>query len=188
MTGLNYIILTGLLLLWIRSVRDRMLPSVSGNCILSASFLMLLYMLLRIFKYRFAVEPVVMRYVGYAYWIPQMLIPALFLMACICIRRRKQEDGIRWEGLLLIPAVMLAMTVMTNDLHFLIYNPKIDLSGFSVDSGTYVLGPVFYLMYVWMVLTAVTGLVLLSRETGRLNRKAVRDLLLVIALWFGIIG
>ncbi len=186
MAALNYVILTGLLLFWIQSMRVRLLPSASRTSIVWAAYLMLLYMLLRIFKYRFAVEPVMMRYAVYAYWIPQMLIPALFLMTCIRIRRREQEGKGR-EALLLIPAVLLAMAVMTNDLHGLVYTPKTDLSRFVVGSGTYTRGTAFYLLYGWMVLAFVAGLILLFQEGGRMPQKAVRDLLLVVVLWFGIV-
>lgn len=185
MTVLNYVILTGLLLFWIRSVKVRLLPSAARSCVLGAALLMLLYMLLRIFKYRFAVEAVVKRYAVYSYWLPQMLIPALFLMTGICIRRGEQANRKRWERLLLLPAFLLAVTVMTNDLHFLVYTPKIDLSDFAVNTGTYTYGPVFYLLYVWMVLTFASGFILLSREAGQLKKTALRDLLCVVAIWLG---
>ena len=92
MTSLNYTIFVGLLLFWIDSVRVRLLPSVAKTYIVTAGFLLLLHMLLRIFNYRFAVEPAAIRYAGYAYWIPQMVVPALFLMTCIGLRREEPED------------------------------------------------------------------------------------------------
>ena len=185
MTALNYVILTGLLLFWIRSVRERLLPSAAKSSVLCAALLLLLYMLMRIFRYRFAVEPFVMRHVIYAYWIPQMLVPALFLMTCIRIGRGERKEQKQWEDLLLIPASALAAVVLTNDLHRLVYNPKMDLSGFAVDSGTYTYGPLFYLLYVWMIFTFTTGLVFLIREAGHMPKRALRDLLLIIALWTG---
>ena len=185
MTALNYVILTGLLLFWLQSVRTRLLPSAIRTYILSAALLMLLYMLLRIFKYRFAVEPVVMRYAVYTYFIPQLLIPALFLMTCIRIRRGDSERGKKNESLLLIPACLLALAVITNDLHALVYVPKISLSSFAVDNGTYSYGVIFYFLYVWMILAVGLGLALLLRGVGRFPKGAVRQLLTVISLWFG---
>lgn len=185
MTALNYVILTGLLLFWIQSVRTRLLSSAVRTYILSAAFLMLLFMLLRIFRYRFAVEPVVMRYAVYAYFFPQLLIPALFLMACIRIRRGDSERGKKNESLLLIPACLLTLAVMTNDLHALVYVPKISLSSFAVDNGTYSYGVIFYFLYVWMILAVGLGLALLLRWVGRFPKGAARQLLTVISLWFG---
>ena len=187
MTVINYVLITGLLLFWIQSVRIRLLPSSARTGVLGAAFLMLLYMLLRIFRYRFAVEPGVMRYVIYAYWIPQMLIPTLFLMTCIRLRHAEQTLTKGCEVLLLIPAFLLSITVLTNDLHLLVYSPRIDLTGFVVDSGTYTYGPVFYLLYVWMILTFAVGLILLFREAGHVSAGAVRALVVVAGLWFGYI-
>ena len=92
MASLNYTIFVGLLLFWIDSVRVRLLPSVAKTYIVTAGFLLLLHMLLRIFNYRFAVEPAAIRYAGYAYWIPQMVVPALFLMTCIGFRREEPKE------------------------------------------------------------------------------------------------
>ena len=187
MTCLNYVILTGLLLFWAGSVRTRLLPSRTRTYVYTAALLLLFYMLFRIFKYRFTVEPAVLHYLTYAYWIPQMLVPALFLMACIRIRQGRRTDKKPWEALLLIPGFLCALAVMTNDLHFLVYVPKAGIHCFDMESGTYSYGPVFYCLYIWMILAAATGLILLFRETGRLQKRAVLELLCMVALWFGIV-
>ena len=185
MTALNYVILTGLLLFWIQYVRTRLLPSAVRTHVLSAAFLMLLYMLLRIFNYRFAVEPVVIRYINYAYWIPQTLIPALFLMTCIRIERGMDTQEDLKERLLMLPAGILALIVMFNDLHSLVYVSKIDLPDFAVESGTYSHGLIFYLLYAWMILAIGIGLVLLFHRSERLHKGAVLLLLAVVIVWFG---
>ena len=186
MTCINYLILIGLLLFWIEAVRVRLLPSAARTSILCAAILMMLHMLMRIFKYRFAVSIIAMRYAVYAYWIPQMLIPALFLMTCIHIRRGGQEKK-KWnERLLLIPAVILALMAMTNDLHFLVYVPRIELPEFILDTGTYSYGFGFYLMYTWMILTVLLGLVILFLKAGQMPKRAVLLLVCVIAVWVGL--
>ena len=151
MTCINYLILIGLLLFWIEAVRVRLLTSAARKSILSTALLMLLHMLVRIFKYRFTASVIAMRYAVYAYWIPQMLIPALFLMTCIRIRRSGQVKR-KWnERLLLIPAGILALMAMTNDVHSLVYVPRIALSEFILNTGTYSYGPAFWPMYAWMI-------------------------------------
>ena len=187
MSCVNYVTYVGLLLFWIEAVRVRLLPSGARTCVLGAAGLMLLYILLRIFKYSFAVSVVPTRYAVYAYWIPQMLIPALFLMTCIRIRRGRQERQNRRDDLLLVPGAALSLLVMTNDLHALVYVPRTDLSRFVLDTGTYSLGPGFYLLYVWMILAAGSGLVLLFREAGRLPKKVLLLLAGVTVLWAGLV-
>ena len=184
MTSANYVILTGLLLFWIRSVRMRLLPSASRACIRCAAFLMLFYMLLRIFNYRFVVEDAVKRHVVYAYWIPQLLIPALFLLACLRMSRG-EEDRKRSDWMLLMPAAALVLFALTNDRHGLVYAARIPLEQFAVETGTYTHGPLFYLFYVFIAAETAAGLFLLIRESGRLPGRFLRDLLIVITLGFG---
>ena len=187
MTCVNYLTYIGLLLFWIEAVRIRLLPSAARTSILSAAFLMLLYMLLRVFKYRFAVSVIALRYAVYAYWIPQMLIPTLFLMTCIRIRRGGQEKEKRNENLLLIPAGILAFMAMTNDIHSLVYVPRIHLSEFILTTGSYRYGLGFYLMYAWMIGGAVSGLMLLYHAYGQMPKKVIQLITLIVVLWTGLI-
>ena len=182
----NYLAYIGLLLFWIEAVRVRLLPSAAKTGIMSAAFLMLTYMLLRIFKYRFAMTAGVTRYAVYAYWIPQVLIPTLFLMTGIRVWRGGEERKGK-ERLLLIPAGILALLALTNDLHFLVYRPRIGLSEFVVESGTYSHGFTFYLLYAWMILTMTGGLVLLFREAGKRPKNFVWMLSAAVGLWFGLL-
>ena len=187
MTCFNYLTYIGLLLFWIMAVRVRLLPSAARTSILGAALLMLLYMLVRIFKYRFAVSVIASRYAVYAYWIPQMLIPALFLMTCIRIRRGGQEKRKRNESLLLIPAGILALLAMTNDVHSRVYVPRIALSEFILDTGTYRYGPAFWLMNAWMIGATGSGIALLYRSSGRIPKQAIRLITVIAVLWGGLI-
>ena len=187
LSSVNDLIFIGLLLFWSQSVRTRLLPTKSRTCILGISYLMLLYLLLRIFKYALLQGTFLIRYAVYAYWIPQMLIPALFLMTYIRIRRGERKER-KWnEDLFLIPAILLSLLVLTNDLHRLVYVPETDLSQFEVNTGTYTYGPGFYFLYVWMILVSVTGFILLFRETGRRPGKVIRFIIAVLVLWAGMI-
>ena len=187
MAGCNYLIYIGLLLYWLQSVRARLLPSRTKNGIIGAALLMLLYQMLRVFKYRFATEPAVMRYLVYLFFVPMTMIPTLFLMTCLRIRRGKRP-GRRGETLLLFPPILLSLTALTNDFHLLVYAPKMDISRFTVDTGTYARGPAFYALYAWMILSFSAGIVLLFRETGLHYRKALPYLAAVAALWSGLLS
>lgn len=179
---LNFLLCAGLLLYWMQSVRARLLPTKARGYIVAAVVLMLGYLILRIFKYRIVTDAVIpARYAVYAYWMPQLLIPALFCMTCIRVRRGDQERGD--EALLLIPACLLALLVLTNDLYRLVYRPAVELTRFRVATGSYSLGPGFYLLYVWMVLASACGIILLLREAGRRVVRAVFSLLDMILLW-----
>ena len=93
MFSANFTIYAGLLLFWIHSVQARLLPTKARSYILSSAILMLLFLMIRIFKYRIVIQNVpLMRYADYLYWLPFLLIPALFLMTAICIQRGKNGD------------------------------------------------------------------------------------------------
>ena len=132
-TSCNYLIYMGLLLSWFQSVRARLLPSRAKSRMTAAALLLIFYQLLRVFMYRFATEPAVMRYLCYLYFAPMTLVPTFFLMTCLRIRRGNRPGRLD-EALLLIPPVLLSLTALTNDLHFLVYRPKIALSAFAVDT------------------------------------------------------
>ena len=186
MTEFNYLAYVSLLLFWIQSVRARLLPSRERGWMLGAAVMMLFYQLLRVFKYRFAVTPAALRYAVYLYFVPMTLIPTLFLMTCLRIRRGNRP-GRRSEALLLIPQGLLSLLAVTNDLHALVYAPKVDFSVFAVDSGTYARGPVFYALYAWMILSFAAGLALLLRKTARQRGRVLLSLLAVVGSWFVLI-
>ena len=183
----SYVIYIALLLGWAESVRIRLLPTPARRSVLSAAFLMLLYMLLRVFKYRFAVDTAPIRYVVYAYWLPQTLIPTLFLMTALRVFRGGNGRRRAPETLLLIPAGLLCALAMTNDLHFLVYLPRVELNRLILDTGTYSRAGGFYLLYVWMILCVACGLILLFGRAGRMSKKAVRPIACAAALWFGLV-
>ena len=187
LAGCNYLIYIGLLLSWFQSVRSRLLPSRAKNGMIGAALLMLLYQLLRVFKYRFTTVPTVMRYLVYLFFVPMTVIPTLFLMTCLRIRRGDRQG--RWdEALLLIPPGLLSLLALTNDLHFGVYAPRVPLHEFAVDGGTYGNGPLFYAIYVWMILSFAAGLAVLLREAERKYRKTLPYLGIVVALWFGLMA
>ena len=186
MTAANALILCGLLLFWLQSVRIRLLPSGASRYVVAIAILLLFWLLLRTVKYQVAGDSVSQRYLVYAYWIPQTLTPTLFLMSCFRIRRG-DRPGRRYERLLLIPAVILSLLVMTNDLHQLVYKPHAGFYKFVLETGTYTRGFCFYLLYAWIAAAMLTGIFLLFRETGHRPGRVVRSLLLIVLLWFSLI-
>ena len=187
LTSCNYLVYIGLLLDWFQSVRARLLPSRAKRWMMGAALLMLLYQLLRVFRYRITLEPLVGRYLCYLYFAPMTLIPTLFLMTSLRIHRGNRPG--RWdEALLLLPPGLLCLLALTNDLHFWVYAPTVALSEFAVDSGTYAHGPVFYALYAWMILSFAAGLGLLLWGAGLHYRRALPYLAAVVALWFGLLA
>ena len=184
MFSVNFMIYIGLLIFWMQSVRDRLLPTRARSYIIAAALLMIFFLLVRILRFRILTEVAIRRYVDYAYNIPQVLVPTLFLMTCVRISGGEERDG--KERLLLIPACAMLLLIMSNDLHQLFYHRLIPLSEFHGIVGTYTYGPLFYGMYGWMVLTILTGLVILIRKTYRQNIRGLFGFALVALIWAGL--
>ncbi|MBQ6430385.1 MAG: hypothetical protein IJJ99_00700 [Oscillospiraceae bacterium] len=183
----NFMIYASLLLFWLQSVRARLLPTRARAYVVAAAILMLTYLVIRVFKYRIVGDALTpQRYAVYAYWAPQTLIPTLFLMTCLRIRRGESETKRYPEALLLIPACLLSAMALTNDLHALVYAPRVPLAEFAVQTGKYALRPGFYLIYAWMGLTAAVGIALLIRESGK-RPRVLFPLIGLIALWAALV-
>ena len=186
MFSANFMIYIGLLLFWLLSVRQRLLPTRARSYIVLSALLMIFYLLVRVLRFRILTEVVIRRYVDYAYNIPMVLVPTLFLMTCIRINRGEEAEGRGRDRLLLIPACVMLLLIVTNDLHQLFYHRLIPLSEFHGIVGTYTYGPLFYLMYGWMAITMVTGFVILASKTYRQNLRGLFWFAGVAVLWVGL--
>ena len=186
MFSLNFAIYAGMILFWAQSVRTRLLPSGTRSYILLSAALMLTAFLLRTFKYRILTgQIVVSRYTTYAYWIYTLLIPTLFLMTAIRMRRGEKKDEGRKELWLLVPALLLCLLALTNDLHGFVYLPKVELASFDIKSGLYSYRPGFYLLHAWMGLMALSGIMLLLHLTIKRFGGVMGYVLLVVGFWLG---
>lgn len=79
------------------------------------------------------------------------------------------------------------LLALTNDLHGLVYVPRVALSEFAVATGTYAYGPVFYALYAWMIASFAVSLFLLLREVSLRYRRTLPYLAAVAGLWFAMV-
>ena len=113
-TILRAALYAGMLLEWLSSVRNRLLPTPARTYILTSGGLLLLLLLAQNVRFRPALEnPEIYRWCWYVYYIPMILVPALFAMSCLHMSR-----GIpgRTDLVPLIPSAALVAAVLTNDL------------------------------------------------------------------------
>ena len=183
MFSANFMVYVGLLIFWMRSVRDRLMPTKARSYILTSAILMILYLLLRVLKWRVLTGVTIRRFADYGYNIPLILIPTLFLMTCIRIHRGETTDRNGKERLLLIPACTMLLLILTNDLNQLFYRRTVPLAEFQGTIGTYTYGPVFYLMYGWFVITLLVGFAILIRRTWNRNRRGLLMFAAVFTVW-----
>ena len=95
---LNAAILFGLILFWMQTVRDRLLPTRSRFNLLLCGALMLVYLLIRVIRYRVLISSnIVGRYTAYLYFIPLLLIPTLLVITGIELSFGKRRFAGRIE-------------------------------------------------------------------------------------------
>lgn len=180
-------IYSALLLIWIRSVYSRLLPTKARGYLITMTLLMLLYLCLRVYRYRVALSAAALRLTWFAFYLPMTVIPALFWMVCVRVARGETRRG--WEErLLLIPAALFSVLILTNDLHHLVFVPKPGIGELIGSNGTYTYRLPFYLTYAWMILAVAAGLFLLIRACGHgKSKKTILLFLAVTFVWFGLI-
>ncbi len=179
----NFMIYIALLISWIYSVRSRLLPTKARSYAEASALLMIAELLVRFLRFRVLTGIAVRRFADYAYNIPLILIPTLFLMTCIRIRRGEGGERRAAERLLLIPSGVLLLLILTNDLHQLFYRRLIPLSEFHGIVGTYTYGPLFYAMYGWMGIVLIAGLLILISRTWKQNIRGLSWFAAVLVFW-----
>lgn len=87
-------------------------------------FRSLLYMglfIVRSLKYYFVTTPVIVRYLWYFYYPALLMIPMLAALTAISIGKREEDPLPKSVAFLYVPAVLLVLLVLTNDLHQLVF-------------------------------------------------------------------
>ena len=179
----EYLIYACLILSWMQSINSRLLPTRSKRYLLAAAGLMLLFLAAQFTKFRIAVGPGVTRYCWYIYYIPILLIPTLFLMTCFRLFR-ETDSGKPSELLFLLPAGVLVLGILSNDLHRMAFVPKDTIENMTGASNTYTHGFLYYAAYIWAGCAMAAGIVFLliaCRESGRW-KKAVLPLAALVLI------
>lgn len=138
------------ILIWTIQLRKRLLASYIRSSLTAAAVLMLFWMVLRTIKYEFLPEESELsRYLWYLYYIPMIFIPLLMFLAALHIGKSDQLTISPGWKLLYPAAFVLAVSVLTNDVHQKAFFFPEGLSGRS--DMDYIHGPVYYMVVVWMV-------------------------------------
>ena len=107
---------------WMLTVRSRIIEPKLRRLMLLSGGMLVLYFFMQMVRYGlFPDAPGICRYMWYGYYIPMTFIPltAADLVRELSVPEGKRADR-RWK-LLLIPAVLLCLGFLTNDLHQLAF-------------------------------------------------------------------
>ena len=156
---LGQIICVGLIMVWIISVRWRIVRTSIRREIIIMGFLMILWFLLRFSRYRaFFGDGDIRRYFWYCYYIPQMIVPVItFLLAMRIGLPYKSKLNSGWNILFVIAAILI-LAVLTNDIHQLVFTfPEGTVWG----SDQVKRGPLYFAAIIWLFSLMVMAVMVL---------------------------
>ena len=172
------LLIEGVYILWVFSIRRRFpQKQMRGNATLFAAAFILLS-LLSCVKYSFAAHgSAAARYLWYAYYTPLTFGPLFMVHASMYFGKpddHRLPKKWRWTYL---PAAMLSLGILTNDLHQLAFVFPSGLENWEVD---YSHGILYYLAFLWGALGLVTVIALAIRST--FSRRLFRTAWLPLAV------
>ncbi|MGN0503274.1 MAG: histidine kinase N-terminal 7TM domain-containing protein [Ruminococcus sp.] len=145
--------------IWIYQLQRRLVqPDVRRNLTLCA-LMMIFWMMLRTIKYEFLPDgSFAVRYAWYLYYIPQTFCVLMMFFSVLHIGRPQNRPISRLWKLLYMPAVIITLGILTNDLHQLAFRFPDGFASWSDSDYTY--GPFYYLSILWIAVLFVSILII----------------------------
>lgn len=142
-------IYTGLFLIWGFNLYYRVTQIHARRYLIAIAGLMVFWMIIRTVKFLFAVTPSTQRFLWYLYYLPQIFIPLMAVMAAFFLGKSESWKINWWTFLLYFPAGFLLLLVLSNDRHQLVFSFLFNINQF--DNGQYHHEPGYYLILAWIV-------------------------------------
>ena len=169
-TILRAAIYIGLFVAWGISVRSRIIQPQVRRYLTAVSALMIFWMTVRSIRYSLEEALWVMRHLWYLYYLPMLFIPLLAVFIALSLGKPERFRLPKWTVLLYIPTAALLLLVLTNDLHQLVFRFPEDAV---VWMNEYRYGIVYFPVVGWMVLCALTALVIMLVKCRVPNSRKV---------------
>lgn len=156
----------GLITAWGFSLYRRVVQKQARRYLCGIVALMTLWLNFKVLKYYICTDVNAIRYLWYLYYLPLVGIPLYMLFASLFVG--KTEDyKLKWQvKLLYIPAVLLFLMIMTNDLHEFAFSfPQ---RVFSPDNYRHGIG--YFLVFGWFALCTLASFYVMY-SGGKIKRK-----------------
>lgn len=161
---------TAAAIIWISQLQRRLLQTEVRRNLIAVAVFVVLWMMLRTVKYVFTIsDSVAERYCWYLYYLPQTFILIPMLFSVLHIGRPPEDPISRWWKLLYIPAALIVLGILTNDLHQLAFRFP---DGAPYSDSDYSHGFFYVASYLWMlIMFTVMIVIVIHRSAVKLNRK-----------------
>ena len=152
----------GLYMAWGVSFRDRIIQTQARRYLTAIASLMVFWFVVRTLKYHFVsqtLQPDITRYLWYMYYLAMLFIPLLAVFVAMSIGKPEEYRLQKQTALLYIPATVLFMLVITNDLHQLVFTFPESATVWADSDYGYAI--VSYIIVGWQILCALVMLVVM---------------------------
>ncbi|MCR5177545.1 MAG: hypothetical protein K6C95_01025 [Lachnospiraceae bacterium] len=143
----------GLFAAWGISIQKRVMQPAVRKYLTAVSVLMVMWLVIRDFKWRFAANPDIIRKLWYSYYIPMLLIPLFALFVSMHLGRTADYRHPSALNLLFIPTGLLITAVWINDLHEKVFDFPANAAVFSEQDYSY--GILYAVIVGWGAFCAV---------------------------------
>ena len=170
--GFSQLFCGAVVLTWGISVKKRVTDQRLMHLLLAMAGFLLLYLILQLSRFSFFDDNItVERYLWYAYYIPTEAFPVLCFYLAVFIHRPENKPlrGVLW--LPLIIGILLALGMLTNDLHFW---AKSFPDGIMIDRGNEKNGWLFYLITVYTYLMFGVSFLILWEKSRQFKGQRFR--------------
>lgn len=150
---------------------------------------MLLWFGLRTIKYffvPFGADPALSRFLWYAYYIPMLTIPVQSLFAALALRKPEHYQPSGWIQLAWLVTAGLALLVLTNDFHQLVFSFSEPYPAWSDKSYSY--EKLYWVVICWMAVCSAIALGIMICKCSIPQKKTFLWLPMIPMALMGIYG
>ncbi len=135
------------------------------------TILMVSWLIVREFKFRFVLNEDVLRYLWYFYYIPILVIPLLALFTSLSLGKTSEYRLPKKSIFLSFLTGVFILFVLTNDFHQLVFSFPVDSAIRSEHNCHY--EPVYYMIAGWVLFCSLSAfLIMLNKSRIAQNKKA----------------
>lgn len=169
----------GLFTAWGVSLSRRVVQTQARRYLCGIAFLMILWLNFKTLKYFIIMDDHVKRYLWYLYYLPLVYIPLFTLFTTLFIGKTEDYRLPRWLHVLYIPASVLFLLVLSNDLHQFVFRFPEEAVFFSDHNYQRSLG--YVLIFAWVTVCLLTAFAMMFSRY-RANRKNREFIPLIVSL------
>lgn len=164
---------------WCSSVGTRIINKQVRHYLIAVGILLAFWLILRTCKWEFIAQngTHLGRYLWYGYYIPMVFVPLFGVFIIDHIGKTENYKTPRYMKYLYIPAVLLVLSVFTNDLHQSVFSFP---NGIEYGETDYNYQVLYFITMAWFILLGIYFVVMLIKKSRVPSSKSFQKLPAVI--------